>query len=242
MTSFSTYAKNKMLDLYNNHTHEVGSQLKKNNPQKYESLEATDCITYVLKVLSHSYKKIGNVQLSKEIWLMGRENMQSNFRGTILAKKLVSNYGWSSIFATPDSIHPEDGDEEHTYATVMAKRRCVYSPDQVPVKYLVADYSPTTESHPEFQKLYPNLPARKLKTLDYKELKKIPFAFGLSRGGTHCWLFSEGYVYEVHWDKVGKGLYSKVPLKQFDWLSSLIVVPADTENKYKLKTLNCWGR
>lgn len=86
MASFSTYAKNKMLDLYNNHDHEVGSQLKKNNPKKYESLEATDCITYVLKVLSHSYMKMGNRQLSKDIWLMGRESAQSNFRGTILPK------------------------------------------------------------------------------------------------------------------------------------------------------------
>ena len=58
-------------------------------------------------------------------------------------------------------------------------------------------------------------------------LKRIKFAYGLSRGGRHTWLFSYGRVYEVHWDQIGSNLYDSSPFESFEWLSSLIVIPPD---------------
>lgn len=238
MSTLSVVAKNKALDLYRNHSHEVGSELKRKYPKKYEKYESTDCITYVLKVLSHAYKEIGNTQMSKDIWFMGKENKGADFKGTTLAKRLVNNKNWAGIYVSPDSIHPTDGDKEHTYAAYRAKK-CKYSLDNVPIKHLVVDYKPTSKQHPKFQALYPTLGVRKLNEIDYKTLEKIPFGFGLSRGGSHCWIFIEGYVYEVHWDLIGSGLYEKRSLKNFPWLSSAIFVPSDVAANLNLVKLKC---
>ncbi|GDY28304.1 hypothetical protein AHAT_41940 [Agarivorans sp. Toyoura001] len=239
MTSFSGIAKAKTIKLYENHSHEVGSVLKQSDPKKYEKYESTDCITYVLNVLSHAYKEMGNGQMAKDVWTMGRETSRSDFRGTILAKRLVTQKNWAGIYVSPDSIHPSDGDQEHTYASVVARKQCIYSTDNVPLKHRVVNYNPTKEDNPNFQALYPYLGKTKLNDIDYKELAKIPFGFGLSRGGMHTWLFVEGFVYEVHWDAIGKGLYEKTALRNYPWLSSAIFVPQDTAIKLNLAKLKC---
>lgn len=72
--------------------------LKKKYPKqydKYDKYESTDCITYVLNVLSYAYKEVGNNQMAKDIWFMGKENRQADFKGTILAKRLVNNKNWA---------------------------------------------------------------------------------------------------------------------------------------------------
>ena len=239
MSTISIVARKKALDLYLNHQHEVGSELKKKSPTKYDKYKSTDCITYVLNVLSHAYKEVGNTQMAKDIWRMGKEEKSSDFKGTILAKRLINTKNWVGIYVSPDSIHPTDGDKEHTFAAVMAKRNCTFSPDNVPLKHRVVNYNPTSKNHPEFQSLYPNFGASKLNLISYKELEKIPFGFGLSRGGTHCWVFVEGFVYEVHWDSIGSGLYEKTSLKNFPWLSNAIFVPHDTGAKINLIKLKC---
>lgn len=58
-------------------------------------------------------------------------------------------------------------------------------------------------------------------------IKKVKFAYGLSRGGMHTWLYSHGRVHEVHWDQTGVNLYDSSPLESYSWLSSLIVIPPD---------------
>jgi len=40
--TFSDHARDKLLDLYNNHAHEVGRELKKFDPSTYASYAATD--------------------------------------------------------------------------------------------------------------------------------------------------------------------------------------------------------
>jgi len=192
----------------------------------------------VLNVLSYAYKEIGNEQMANDIWYMGRETKQDKFRGTILAKRLVNNKNWAGIYVSPDSIHPTDGKKEHTFAAYRAKK-CKFSPDNVPLKHYVVNYKPTSKKHPKFQALYPALGERKLNEIDYKALEKIPFGFGLSKGGTHCWIFIEGYVYEIHWDAIGPGLYEKTALRDFKWLSSAILVPNDTAANLNLVKLKC---
>ncbi len=134
----------------------------------------------MLNVLSSAYKEIGNAQMAKDIWYMGKESKQADFKGTIFAKRLVNNKNWAGIYVSPDSIHPTDGDEEHTFAAVIAKKHCKFSQDNVPLKHYVVNYKPTSKKHSEFQALYPNFGERKLNEIDYKVLEKIPFGFGLS--------------------------------------------------------------
>lgn len=50
MSTYTTFAKEKLLDLYSSHDHEVGSQLKLQKPEAYKDLQSTDCITYSLRV------------------------------------------------------------------------------------------------------------------------------------------------------------------------------------------------
>lgn len=73
MPSFSQYAIDKMKDLYNNHSHEVGIELKKNDPTYYASYNSTDCTTYVLNVLSYAYEKSGDNAFAKQIWTYGKD-------------------------------------------------------------------------------------------------------------------------------------------------------------------------
>ncbi len=49
----------------------------------------------------------------------------------------------------------------------------------------------------------------------------------MSRKGDHIWLFSNGSVYEAHWEGVGSGLYEVRILSKFPWNSNLINVPPD---------------
>ena len=144
----------------------------------------------------------------------------------MLAKALVNKHGWYGIYLSPDKFHPTDADSEHTYATDQAIKTCMYA--GVPVSYTVIDYNPLSKTDPNFQALFP-YKERKLNVIDLKSLKKLEFGFGFSRGGYHTWLFSKGYVYEVHWDATGPGLYDKTDIVSFPWQSNLIVVPPDAK-------------
>jgi len=85
--------------------------------------------------------------------------------------------------------------------------------------------SVTPNTHPAFQKLNKTAPATALNDIDIKSLEQVKFGFVISKGGMHSWMFSKGYVYEVHWDKVGSELYEATPLRIFLRISGVIVVP-----------------
>jgi hypothetical protein len=93
MKSFSEYALEKMLDLYRNHPNEVGSALKKSDPATYANSQSTDCITYVLNVVSYAFEKRGNSAAAKKVWTLGKY-------GTSLAQYLVNEHKWSGIYIT----------------------------------------------------------------------------------------------------------------------------------------------
>lgn len=89
MKTFSEHAHEKLIDLFDNHSHEVGSELKKKNPDKYKDYESTDCITYSLNVISYAFKKLGHEDAAKRIWKLGG-------KGTDLAKYLVDFHNWKA--------------------------------------------------------------------------------------------------------------------------------------------------
>jgi hypothetical protein len=216
MKTFSDHAHEKMMDLFNNHTHEVGSELKKLNPEKYKDLTSTDCITYALNVLSYAFKQVGNEEASRKVWKLGKH-------GTDLAKYLVNQHSWKGVYINPDSMHPVDANPEHAYTSHLASKTCKYY--QIPLAYKVDNYNVTPKTHTAFKKLNKASSASKLNTIDIASLELVKFGFGLSKGGMHTWIFSKGKVYEVHWDKIGADLYEATSLKKFPWLSGAIVIP-----------------
>lgn len=220
MSTFTKHALEKMLDLFNNHDHEVGSQLKKFDPDTYKDYESTDCITYVLNVLTHAFKKDGQAAAATKAKSLGA-------RGTELAKYLVANHKWKGIYINPDAKHPRDDEKEHTFSSAIALRKKEYY--DIPLEYAVQNYAVTSAefmAEAELQ-LNKNVPPTQHNETDMANLEQVEFGFGMSRGGTHTWLFSKGDVYEVHWNEIGAGLYEASPLRAFDWLSGAIVIPPE---------------
>jgi len=217
MKTFTEHAHDKMMDLFKNHTNEVGRELKILEPVKYKGYKSTDCITYILNVLSYAFERNGNAVAAKHVWTLGK-------RGTELAKYLVTQHGWKGVYINPDSAHPIDADAEHNYTSHIATKTCKYY--QIPLAYKVQNYNVTAKTHVSFQMLNKKS-VTTLNPLGIASLNKVKFGFGVSRGGMHTWMFSKGKVYEVHWDQVGSGLYGTVRLKKFGWISGAIVIPKD---------------
>jgi hypothetical protein len=234
MKTFSEYACEKMMDLYNNHSNEVGSQLKKFDPVKYKDYESTDCITFSIKVLSYAFTQCDDKDAASEVWKLGKH-------GVDLAKYLVTSHRWKGIYFNPDSKHPVDANSEHPYSSQFASKTCTYY--HIPLEYRVQNYATTSKTHPAFQKLNKKAPVTPLNTVDIASLDQVEFGFGVSKGGMHTWVFSKGNVYEVHWDKIGSDLYGATPLRVFPWLSGAIVVPPDQAIKLVASAqLKCGGQ
>jgi hypothetical protein len=234
MKNFSEFASEKVLDLYNNHSNEVGSQLKKADPVKYKNYEATDCITFALKVLSHAFNQRGDKNAAAEVWKLGK-------RGVDLARYLVTAHHWKGIYINPDAKHPIDANSEHPYTSVFASRACTYY--QIPLEYQIQNYTTTPKTHPAFRKISKKSPETPLNSIDIASLDQVDFGFGVSKGGMHTWVFSRGNVYEVLWDRVGPSLYEATSLRIFPWLSGAIVVPPDQAGKLAVSAqLKCGRR
>lgn len=218
MSTFTEYALEKMLDLFHNHDHEVGSQLKKFDPETFKDYEATDCITYVLNVLTYAFEQTGKADAAAKAKSLGA-------RGTELARYLVAHHNWKGIYINPDRKHPRDDETEHTFSSVIAVRDKEYY--DIPLEYAVQNYAVTPVEALAVLQLNNNVPPTEQNEIDIAGLEKVEFGFGMSRGGTHTWLFSKGDVYEVHWNSIGDGLYEASPLREFDWLSGAIVIPSE---------------
>lgn len=218
MKTFSEHAYEKLIDLYEHHDHEVGSELKKKDPAACETYAATNCITYVLNVLSHAFKGIGDDKAARHVWTLGEH-------GTDLAAYLVNKHGWKGVYINPDVNHPLDEGSEHSYTHYLAVKTCAYY--KIPLQYKVVNYTVTPKDHQAFQKLNAHLGETQPNDVDIAGLEKVKFGCGLSRGGKHAWLYAEGKVYEVHWDKIGDELYEATPLRIFPWLSGAVVIPPE---------------
>jgi len=215
--SLTDHALDKMKELYENHEHEVGSQYSGDVPA---GAKKTDCITYVLNVLEYAYEKIGKKDIAKKIWSYGK-------KGTALAKYLQT-LGWKAVYWNPDVRNPRDWNstgkkwEEHPYSYHIAKTKKTYYDLTLTtphiVNYKVTDIS-TTPSRYKTE--------TKQETLSYRKLLRVKFGYGLARGGMHTFLYGSGYIYEVHWDKIGDDLYEKVMFRNYGWLSGVILLPPD---------------
>jgi hypothetical protein len=231
MPLFSDFAYDKMIDLYDHHDDQVGSNLKKSNPTLYEDFKSTDCITYVINVLAHGFESVGDPAAAKKVWSLGKY-------GTQLAAYLVNTHRWKGVYVNPDTVHPVDADPEHNYTNTVVTKKCVYY--KIPMAYKVTDYNATPATDPNFQKLRPKAGVTTLNTVDIASLDSVKFGIGVSRGGMHTWLFSYGQVYEVHYDNVGADLYEASPLRTFGYLSSGIIVPPDQVGVLSVSTkLKC---
>jgi hypothetical protein len=58
--TFSDIAYKKMIELSSNPENKVGRELYKSDPEKYKGYTRTDCTTFVLNVLEHTYTQLGN--------------------------------------------------------------------------------------------------------------------------------------------------------------------------------------
>ncbi len=93
---------------------------------------------------------------------------------------------------------------EHSASYRTAKRFHTYY--TLPITDMFVDYRPTPRraidklphiAEPEAPTLTATTLARtKLRTFG----SRTKFGFGMARGGDHTFLFSRGFVYEVHWD------------------------------------------
>lgn len=227
---FSDVARAKMLDLYNNHSHEVGSVLKQSDPQKYRNYKSTSCIVYAINVIAYAYEHLGDRATAKQV-------RQLSEKGTELAAYLARNKRWVGVYISPDTDHPADADKYHVLSHRQVERTCSYW--RIPIKFKAINYNPTPQSHPSFQATSPGRPPSKLDTVNITALSRMKFGFGVSRGGRHTWLYSLGKVYEVHWDQIGPNLYERTPLPMFPWLSGAIVVPPDEAKTLQMARVAC---
>ncbi|WP_223668664.1 hypothetical protein [Kangiella shandongensis] len=213
--TFSLHAIDKINDIFENHDNHVGSELKRQHPDKYKDYMSSDCITMAIWVLKYAFEKIGKPDVASKVGTLGE-------KGTSLAKYLISHHNWNGVYYNPDVNHPLDGDGEHTFSYYnQVKKRCQYSVARVPVNRKVINYSPNTKKVNQ----YLNLTEKTM--VNYNLFKKVPFGLGMSRGGSHVWLYSKGEVMESHWSSIGADLYTQTALSKFQWHSGIIVTPPD---------------
>lgn len=222
--TFSLHAIDKIKDIFENHDNHVGSELKRQAPEKYKDYISSDCITMAIWVLKYAFEKTGKPQVASKVGTLGE-------KGTELAKYLINNHNWNGIYYNPDVNHPRDGDGEHIFSYYnQVKKKCYYSVSKVPINRKVINYVPSEK------KVSTHLDLTQKKMTDYNLFKKIPFGLGISRGGTHVWLYSYGKAIESHWSSVGKGLYTEKQFLHYGWLSGVIVTPPDF--RYLLKDIS----
>lgn len=245
----SEVAENKMWDLFKDHPNQIGSELKKRLgargnaglPTRYANRDAaalskrqsTDCITFVIAVLSRAYEEKGQSAVAKRVRGLGAY-------GTKLASYLVS-IGWKAHYWNPDVNHPFDNSGEHPASYRTAQQSGTYY--GVPVSGLIVNYNPTViNQSEEDRRLGRNNPTAK-ETAAFDRFKDVRFAFGVAYGGNHTFLCSYAYVFEVHWLGVGDDnfkdhvndrgddLYERSTLATWGLrtgdLSGIVVVPGD---------------
>lgn len=128
--------------------------------------------------------------------------------------------------------------KRNSYATHIQRKKNTYY--DIPAPYAALEYAPqsfvpeTAAGGGDTLKIAALIGARiSAIAATFTQLMSIKFGFGCSRGGIHTWLFSEGYVYEVHWLEPPDGnLYEKSGFAKFttrneEQRTGIIVVPPD---------------
>ena len=202
--TFSEWAEKKLWDLYKDHGDEVGSHY----PGDRRGNRLTDCITYVHNVIEYAYERIGRKDIADAIHKLSKEGMP-------LADYLI-NIGWKGHYWNPDVKNPRDRLAEHPFSYKQALSTGNYY--RVAVSGYIVNYNPTEGAQPT-----PKTQAA------FDRFSKVRFAYGIAKGGVHTFLLSYGMVFEVHWDRIGEGLYETRPFYYFPWLSGLVLTPPDSD-------------
>lgn len=257
--TFTEVALNKMWDLFKHHPNQVGSNrrkwlLKRGQPDDTRGRERTDCITYVKAVLVAAYEELGRKAFADGV----KKALGAKALGADLANYLVREVGWKAHYWNPDVNHPRDYDYvQNNYSYWNTLKHGVYYvgnyATKVPVSGYIVNYKPVPDyTNPRFEDKrlkvkhnYPTAPERGA----FERFLKVRFAFGLGHGGEHTFLYSEGHVFEVHWnamgddnysqhvDDDGDDLYERSPFELFPpWYSGIMVVPPDEKFESDQKT------
>ncbi|MBI5872070.1 hypothetical protein HZB88_03205 [archaeon] len=184
------------------------------------NLQETDCISFCWSVFRETYPGTGKelkqlaVEASKPSAIA--DATQSGVDGINFVKALQKR-NWKTVYYNPNVKNPEDKDEEHKYSYALAKQEGTYY--RININDLLTDYKAgSIEANNKLA-----------------QLKKVPFAYVLARGGRHIAAISYGNIYEVHWVN-GPGNVKLMEKSSFEkdwpWLSGVIVLPPDAWKIY----------
>jgi hypothetical protein len=112
--------------------------------------------------------------------------------------------------------NPKDGDNEHS-SSYKDSLKGKYD-GIIPISGFIINFRPTFI---EFAKAT----TRVIECLDW--FKTVDFAYGIARGGTHCFLVTKGKLWHVHYDRIGPVLYEINDFDEFEWLSGAVVFPRE---------------
>ncbi len=176
------------------------------------TFKESSCIGWVYENVGAAYAAAGKTARWNEI--LGIVAAKGS-KGTDLAKELQKD-GWQGIYWNPDAKNPNDGNAEHTFSAAQVKRGNGYY--GITITDTVQNYRPT-EGGPTRQDLS-----------GIEKLSKVPFFFGLAKGGMHTFVGREGKVNEFHWNHMpdSKTAIEEKPLKDWGWNSGVIMVPPGT--------------
>lgn len=175
------------------------------------------CIGWAMDNVKAAYVAAGKGARWAEI---ERTVISKGAKGTDLAKELQKD-GWESVYWNPDARNPDDGNPEHSFSAAQVKAGKPYY--GIKIDHQVIDYRPSGLSQPGKQPTAQNLDG-------FKQLEKVPFFFGLAKGGMHTFVGQQGRVNEFHWDRMPDDPDSiqERPLTEFPWNSGVIMVPPGT--------------
>lgn len=172
----------------------------------------SSCIGWAMENVGAAYAAAGKSDRWAEIQ---RIVVSKGSKGIDLAKELQKD-GWQSVYWNPDAKHPDDGNAEHTFSAAQVARGNGYY--GLKVDATVENYRPTD----------PATTKQDLSGID--KLSKVPFFFGMAKGGVHTFVGRNGSVNEFHWSEMpdSKHAIQETPLKDWGWNSGVIMVPPGT--------------
>jgi hypothetical protein len=176
------------------------------------TFKESSCIGWAMENVGAAYAAAGKSERWNEI---ARTVAANGSRGTVLAKELQKD-GWQAIYWNPDAKNPNDGNTEHSFsATQVARGKGYYG---LEITASVQNYRPTD----------PTKTTQDLSGIE--KLSKVPFFFGLAKGGMHTFVGRSGNVNEFHWNHMPNSntAIEERPLKDWGWNSGVIMVPPGT--------------
>jgi hypothetical protein len=112
---------------------------------RHPDKKPTDCITYVINVLTYAFEKDGQKSVAQKVAKLGK-------KGTELGSYLVNEQKWTGIYYNPDVNHPRDGDSEHPFSRKKAIDSKGYY--TIPISYWLVNYRLTLKTDANYKSFY----------------------------------------------------------------------------------------